>query len=41
MMDIKDAVMLQEDFDHQEAEANTPYPVDHQHGLTTNDILNI
>lgn len=41
LMDIKDAVMLNEDFDHHEAEYNTPNPVDHQHGLTTNDILNI
>lgn len=40
-MDIKDAVMLNEDFDHHEAEYNTPNPVDHQHGLTTNDILYI
>ncbi len=38
-MDIKDALMIHDDFD-QEAASTTPNPIDH-HGLTTNDILNI
>jgi hypothetical protein len=44
MMDVKDALMLNEEFDSNQQEgaaATTPNPVDHNHGLITNDILNI
>ena len=46
MMDVKDTLMMNEEFDNnnqQEAAAavTTPNPVDHNHGLITNDILNI
>lgn len=43
MMDVKDALMMNEDFDNNQegAAATTPNPFDHPHGLITNDILNI
>jgi hypothetical protein len=46
MMDVKDALMMNEEFDNnnqQEAAAavTTPNPVDHNQGFITNDILNI
>jgi hypothetical protein len=43
MMDVKDALMMNEEFDNNQeaAAATTPNPVDHNHGLITNDILNI
>ena len=43
IMDVKDALMMNEDLDNNQeaAAATTPNPVDHNHGLITNDILNI
>lgn len=42
MMDVKDALMLHEEYNHNhESEAITTNPVDHQHGLSNNEILNI